>query len=80
VLIECGFLSNAPESALAGNAAWRQKLADSIAVGIESYKELAEEKHAPKVMAHYRAQLQEPEKVEPAPLTPAPVQPQPQQN
>jgi N-acetylmuramoyl-L-alanine amidase len=54
VLIELGFLSNSPESAQIGTPAWRQKVADSIATGIESYKELAEERHIPKVVAQYR--------------------------
>ncbi len=77
VLIECGFVSNGPESALIGSAAWRQQVADSIATGIESYKELAEERHVPKVMAEYRkASVVDPEKpAEPAPAAPtAPAQ------
>lgn len=77
VLVECGFVSNGPESALIGSAAWRQQVADSIAIGIESYKELAEERNAPKLMAEYRkAAVADPEKPEePAPV----VQPTPPQ-
>ena len=77
VLIECGFVSNGPESALIGSAAWRQQVADSIATGIENYKELAEEKHAPKLVAEYRkASVADPEKpAEPAPAAP-PAPPQ----
>ncbi len=54
VLVECGFVSNAAESRLIGAPAWRQKVAESIVTGVESYKELAEKKHAPKVLAEYR--------------------------
>lgn len=54
VLIECGFLSNGSESALVGTPAWRKKVAESIVTGIESYKDLAEQKHAPKMLADYR--------------------------
>lgn len=77
VLIECGFVSNGPESALIGSAAWRQQVADAIATGIENYKELAEERHAPKLMAEYRkASVADPDKpAEPAPVVP-PAPPQ----
>jgi N-acetylmuramoyl-L-alanine amidase len=54
VLIECGFVSNNDESALIGAPAWRQKVAESIVTGIESYKDLAEQKQMPKVVAQYR--------------------------
>lgn len=61
VLIELGFLSNGSESALVGTPAWRAKVAQSIVTGIESYKNLAEEKQAPKLMAEYRRGIAESE-------------------
>jgi N-acetylmuramoyl-L-alanine amidase len=54
VLIELGFVSNAAESALIGSSAWRQKVAEAIVTGVEGYKNLAEQKQAPKVLAEYR--------------------------
>jgi N-acetylmuramoyl-L-alanine amidase len=54
VLVECGFVSNSAESALIGASAWRQKVAEAIVTGIESYKDLAEQKQLPKMMAEYR--------------------------
>jgi N-acetylmuramoyl-L-alanine amidase len=54
VLVECGFVSNGAESALIGTPAWRQKVAESIVTGIESYKDLAEQRQMPKVVAEYR--------------------------
>ncbi|HYR58276.1 MAG TPA: N-acetylmuramoyl-L-alanine amidase [Chthoniobacteraceae bacterium] len=54
VLVECGFVSNGPESALIGSPAWRRKLAESIVDGIDNYKGLAERGQRPKVMADYR--------------------------
>jgi N-acetylmuramoyl-L-alanine amidase len=54
VLIECGFVSNQAESTLIGSPAWRQQVAASIVTGIDEYKGLAEQGHAPKMMAEYR--------------------------
>jgi N-acetylmuramoyl-L-alanine amidase len=54
VLVECGFVSNGPESALIGSPAWRRKLAESIVEGVDNYKGLAERGQRPKVMADYR--------------------------
>jgi N-acetylmuramoyl-L-alanine amidase len=54
VLVECGFASNGPESALIGSPAWRRKLAEAIVEGVDNYKGLAERKQRPKVMADYR--------------------------
>ena len=45
VLVEGGFVSHPAESRLLGDTAYRQKLADSIAVGILNYLEAA--RHAP---------------------------------
>jgi len=54
VLIECGFVSNGPESALIGSPAWRKKLAEAIVDGVDGYKGLAERGQRPRVMADYR--------------------------
>jgi N-acetylmuramoyl-L-alanine amidase len=54
VLVECGFVSNGPESALIGSPTWRRKLAESIVDGVDNYKGLAERGQRPKVMADYR--------------------------
>ncbi len=54
VLVECGFVSNGPESALIGSPAWRSKLATAIVDGVDNYKGLAERGQRPKVMADYR--------------------------
>lgn len=54
VLVECGFVSNGPESALIGSPAWRRKLAESIADGVDNYKGLAERKQRPKVIADFQ--------------------------
>lgn len=54
VLVECGFVSNGPESALIGSPAWRRKLAEAIVDGVDNYKGLAERGKRPKVMADYR--------------------------
>jgi N-acetylmuramoyl-L-alanine amidase len=53
-LVECGFVSNSAESALIGSPAWRQQLAQAIVAGIENYKELAEQRQLPKMVADYR--------------------------
>jgi N-acetylmuramoyl-L-alanine amidase len=54
VLVECGFVSNGPESALIGSPAWRKKLAEAIVDGVDNYKGLAERGQRPKVVADYR--------------------------
>ena len=38
VLVECGFLTNPQDAALANNAAYRQKLAERIAAAIVAYR------------------------------------------
>ncbi len=57
VLVEGGFLSNANDCLLIASAAWRNKFADAIVTGIENYKNLAEQKLPPKVVAEYRRSL-----------------------
>ncbi|MGB8353914.1 MAG: N-acetylmuramoyl-L-alanine amidase, partial [Chthoniobacteraceae bacterium] len=54
ILIEGGFLSSISDSSLVGSAAWRTKLAEAIVEGIDSYKNLAERKQTPKMVADYR--------------------------
>jgi N-acetylmuramoyl-L-alanine amidase len=54
ILIEGGFLSSASDSSLVASAAWRTKLADAITDGIESYKNLAERRQRPRMVADYR--------------------------
>ncbi len=56
VLVECGFVSNSPEAKLIGQASWRNKLAKSIADGIDSYNQLAVTGSEPKLIADYRRQ------------------------
>ncbi|MDB6171575.1 MAG: N-acetylmuramoyl-L-alanine amidase [Chthoniobacteraceae bacterium] len=53
VLIECGFVTNAPESAQIGSPVWRARVAEAIVEGIDGYKELAVNKQAPKLVADY---------------------------
>ena len=54
ILIEGGFLSSLNDSSLVASAAWRNKLAEAIADGIDNYKNLAEHKLRPKTVADYR--------------------------
>ncbi len=54
ILIEGGFLSNGIESKEINDPGWREKLAESVAVGIRSYQTLAGYKQPPKLMADYR--------------------------
>jgi N-acetylmuramoyl-L-alanine amidase len=54
VLVECGFVSNGPESALIGSNAWRKKLAEAIVDGVDNYKGLAERGQKPKAVVDYR--------------------------
>ncbi|WP_337442645.1 N-acetylmuramoyl-L-alanine amidase family protein [Chthoniobacter flavus] len=54
ILVECGFVSNNAESTLISSAAWREHVANAIVDGVGGYKELAETKARPKVIADYR--------------------------
>jgi N-acetylmuramoyl-L-alanine amidase len=54
VLIECGFVSNNAESTLISSSAWRAHVAEAIVDGVENYRDLAERKTRPKVIADYR--------------------------
>jgi N-acetylmuramoyl-L-alanine amidase len=55
ILVECGFVSNAADSALIGSNGWRNQVADAIVTGLDGYKELAEQGHKPRLMVEYRA-------------------------
>ena len=55
ILVECGFVSNAADSALIGSTGWRNQVADAIVTGLDGYKELAEQGHKPRLMVEYRA-------------------------
>ena len=54
VLVEGGFVSSGAEGNLISSASWRQTLADAIVTGIENFKNLAENKQRPRVVAEYR--------------------------
>jgi N-acetylmuramoyl-L-alanine amidase len=54
ILVEGGFLTERGESRLIAKSAWRAKLADSIATGILSYRELVDNKTRPMTVADYR--------------------------
>ena len=56
VLVEGGFLSEASDSKNINDPAWRKQLAESLCVGIESYRNLVEKKQRPMLVAEYRAQ------------------------
>ena len=56
ILVEGGFLSQDADSKLIANPAWRTKLAESISIGIENYRNVTERKQPPMLAADYRAQ------------------------
>ena len=57
ILVEGGFVSERDEARLIANKEWRGKLAQSLAVGIENYRRLAEKKQRPMLLADYRRQF-----------------------
>ena len=77
ILIEGGFLTETGDSKRIADPAWRKKLAESICAGIENYRNLAEKKQRPLLVAEYRAQTageitvldlaQPPSRLEPTP-------------
>jgi len=77
ILVEGGFLTEAGDSKRIADPAWRKKLAESICAGIENYRNLAEKKQRPLLVAEYRAQTageitvldlaQPPSRLEPTP-------------
>jgi hypothetical protein len=58
ILVEGGFLTERDESKLIAQPQWRAKLAESIAVGIENYRALAEKRQRPMMLADYRRQFE----------------------
>ena len=56
ILVEGGFMTETENSKRVADPAWREKLAESLAVGIESYRNLVEKKQRPLLVAEYRAQ------------------------
>ncbi len=57
ILIEGGFLSNGADSREINDPAWRDKLADAIAVGVRSFENVAEFKEPPKLVADYHSEV-----------------------
>ena len=55
VLIECGFLSHPRDARQLQSMAWRDRLAESIALGILEYAQLTRTKKQPALLAQYRA-------------------------
>lgn len=56
VLIECGFMSNPQDARKLHSAAWRERLAESVAQGILEYCKIADHGARPKLLAQYRAE------------------------
>jgi N-acetylmuramoyl-L-alanine amidase len=56
ILTEGGFLSEAGDSKRIADPAWRKQYAESLCIGIESYRDLVEKKQRPMLVAEYRAQ------------------------
>ena len=56
ILVEGGFLTEREESREIATPAWRAKLADAIATGIENYRGLVEKRQRPMLLADYRRQ------------------------
>lgn len=54
VLVENGFMSNPQEARKIHSAAWRERLAESIALGIIEYGDLTKTRKTPKLLAQYR--------------------------
>ena len=54
VLVEGGFLSSATESQRINEEEWRRKLAESIVAGVDSYRQVADRKAMPRLLADYR--------------------------
>ena len=56
VLIECGFMSNPQDARKLHSAAWRERLAESVAMGILEFCKIADNGVRPKMLAQYRAE------------------------
>ena len=56
ILVEGGFMSNGLEGREINDPAWREKLAEAIAIGVRSFQNVAEYKEPPKLVADYRGE------------------------
>lgn len=56
ILIEGGYLTNERESLVINDAAWRERLAEAIAQGVESFQDVAAYRRPPKILADYRGE------------------------
>lgn len=56
VLVEGGFMSNPRDARLMADVEWRERLSESIALGIMEFIELTRTKQQPKLLASYRAE------------------------
>ncbi len=56
ILVEGGFLTNPADSREIADAAWREKLAQAVAQGVQSYQDLANRRMPPKLLADYRSE------------------------
>ncbi len=56
ILVEGGFLTNPADSQNINDRLWRQRLADAIAVGVQSFQGVAGRKESPKLLADYRGE------------------------
>ena len=56
ILIEGGFLTNDLESRSINDPAWRQRLAEAIAQGVESFQDTATSGKPPRLLADYRSE------------------------
>ena len=56
ILVEGGFLTNDQESRSINDPAWRERLAEAIAQGVESFQDTATTGRPPKVLAEYRSE------------------------
>ena len=56
ILIEGGFMTNGADSKLITNPAWRQNLAEAVAMGVRNYQNVVLYKQPPLLVADYRAQ------------------------
>ncbi|MFL6541343.1 MAG: N-acetylmuramoyl-L-alanine amidase [Chthoniobacterales bacterium] len=58
ILVEGGFLSERQESREIATPQWRKRLAESIAVGIDSYRALVDRRSRPLMLADYRKAME----------------------
>jgi N-acetylmuramoyl-L-alanine amidase len=56
VLVEGGFMSNPRDARLMADAGWRERLAESIAMGIIEFVQLTRTRQPPKLLARYQAE------------------------